>query len=461
MAPNPMSGRTGLTWGTALGAAAFLPLCLPRAGLTVGLHYASLLRSQWLPREELDALQARKLNTLLRRAAAGVPLYEGCYSGEGITAANLRTRLASLPVLTKERLRQDISVARASRPGWPLLKATTGGTTGDPIEVWKSRESLAVSGAAFWRGLSWLGIRPWDRGVIVYGFGAGSWYGRARMRLTRKWGLEAFGASEQSREATRALLGRLRPVYIEGFITDLLRLGEMDGCREIGIRRVITTAEMLYDNQRAALAERFGAAVADYYGSNEVNSIAFECELGVKHVADEHVLLETVDGDENPVQGKPGRILVTDLDNHAMPFIRYELGDIGVLDSEPCACGRQLTTLRALLGRRQDALRNAEGESLSAVFFAGKFLALRRVRRFQLVQRNLEEVDLFYETALPGPEAEIGSILAEIQARLGPRMVVRPQAVEELPRTAAGKCRLVVGLNESLADGRAGACADS
>jgi len=441
--------KRGISAGDTLRAIGFLPLCNPRAGLGTGFEYLRLLRSQWWSRDEIEKYQGEKLEHLVDQAVATVPHYSGLGLQKKPTGLGAREFLTSWPILTKEDIRACPERTHSNSASRGLIfKATTGGTTGDPIEVWKNQGALAVCEAALWRGKAWLEIKPWDRGIHAYGFGGGSWYGKLRVRMTRKWGVEAFNTSEETRKAFIDLLRRTRPVYIEGFITDLLRLGEVQECSRYGIRQVITTAEMLYEGQRERLEKYYGARVSDYYGSNEVNSIAFECEEGTKHVTDEHVILETVDDAGRPVWDAPGRILVTDLDNHAMPLIRYALGDTGVLTSKPCACGRKLAVLKTLLGRTQDALRNESGEKLSAVFFAGKFKEIKKIRRFQLIQKSLREVELAYEMAEPGVEPELAAIVSEIKNRLGPQMAVRVQQVENLPRTEVGKCRLVAGLPE-------------
>lgn len=335
---------------------------------------------------------------------------------------------------------------KSARKGMLTQCSTTGGTTGDPIEIWRNIQCSSVAEAAYWRGKAWRGIKPWHKGVLVYGFGKGSWYGRMRMRLTRKWGVEAFRTDDEGRMAARGLLSQVRPKYVEGFVTDLLRLGEKLRPEPGWVGCVITTGEMLYSGQRIQLEEYFHAPVFDYYGSNEVGSLAFECEDGAKHVTDEHVILETIDDNDQPVWNSPGRILVTDLDNYAMPLIRYELGDTGVLSDESCPCGRNLTVLKQLLGRTQEAIRNRAGESLSATYFAARFKELKNIRRFQLIQRTLEEIDLDYELARPGARQGLEEITAEIKARLGSEMIVQAHEVHELKVTTGGKCPLIIAL---------------
>ncbi len=430
----------------ALRAVLFLPLVEPRSGFGTGVQFNRLQESQWWGRHAIEALQTRKLDRLLTVATSSTRHYEGAAPVGRSVDASPRGRLSRWPILRKADIRRSPGSFRtAPSRGWLAQCTTTGGTTGDPIEVWRDHRCVAVSEAARWRGLGWSGILPWDRGILVRLAGA-SWYGRLRMRITRKWKVEAFCASPEKRMRIEDLIRQVRPRYLDGFVTDLCRLGEAV-CLEPGlVGCVVTTGEMLYPRQRSELESRFGARVVEYYGSNEVGSLAFECEYGVRHVTDEHVIVETLDEAGQPVIGSPGRIVVTDLDNTAMPLVRYELGDRGVLSNERCQCGRSLTILKELLGRTQGVLRNRAGETLSETFFAVRFREQRGVRRFQLRQLTLDEIELHYEVAQPGAELDVDEIRGEIGARLGPEVVVRAVEVAQLSTTHRGKCPLVVGL---------------
>jgi phenylacetate-CoA ligase len=405
------------------------------------------MESQWWDRSTLEALQEKKFRSLLSGAASHAERYRHFAEIAGRAGPGLSSMLGALPILTKENIRRSPESVR-TKLTLPSSgqRFTTGGTTGDPIEVWRDRLSAAFAQAAFWRGMAWLGLRPWQRGIHLAGFGRGTWYGRLRMRLGRKWFLEACRERGYLSAHVPAFISSVQPHFIEGLVYEMIRLGESCDLSAFGIRRVVTTGEMLYEGQRERLRSSYGADVSEYYGSNEVNALAFECERGTKHVTDEHVILETVDEGGRAVREEPGRILVTDLDNALMPLVRYELGDIGVLTDEPCPCGRRLSVLKHLLGRTQDAIRNASGETVTATYFAGRFKELRRIRRFQLIQRSLDSIEISYEKAREGAEEDADEIAREIRARLGEAVRVVFTEVGQLATTKQGKCMLIVGL---------------
>lgn len=425
----------------------------PRVGWRSGRQYAELQRTQWLSSGEMEAFQEAKIRRLIEHARTRVPFFKDYPPWPDAGGGAVRDQLAAYPILTKEAIRKCASALRQAS-GLPrfYVRGTTGGTTGAPIEVWRDRHHHAMGAAAYWRSLGWVGIKPQTRGVLANAMGKVVWYGRLRMRLANKMRVDAIGKSMEEKRRLALQIRDFHPGYIAGYVSDLLALGP--ACHEAGVRigLVLTTGEMLYEHQRQELGRSYGGKVASYYGCNEVGSMAFECEQGRMHVADEHVLVEVVDDGGVPVWDQPGRILLTDLDNRLTPFIRYEVDDVGVLTRDPCPCGRRLTVLKSLDGRTQDALVNAAGDRLSTVCLAGKFRNLRAIHRIQLVQRTVTEIELLYEGAEPGMESERTAIVAEIHQRLGSQMRVTPRSVENLVFTRRGKCRLVVSLNETIRD---------
>ena len=94
------------------------------------------------------------------------------------------------------------------------------------------------------------------------------------------------------------------------------------------------------------------------YALCEIMSIAAECERRCgMHINSENILLETA----LPPESGPSDILVTDLHNYATPFVRYAIGDIGLLSDDSCPCGRCLPLLASVVGRTLDTLQTADG----------------------------------------------------------------------------------------------------
>ncbi|MGD9780910.1 MAG: phenylacetate--CoA ligase family protein [Kiritimatiellia bacterium] len=418
------------------------------------LHHGAVLRqwrdlsaSQWWPRAELEAMQGRELDRLLEHAKRFVPYYAAALADDsGSSGVSCRDRLARLPILTKETVRtRGADLASRDGRGGKIHVSRTGGSTGEPLVVATGTAGVVAAQAAVLRGRDWAGVRLGDWGASLKAHGRISLAGRWKAGLIR---LRPFASSLSREHLLNDVIPALKsspPRYLAGYPTSLLGLAALLGEGELRISAILSTGEMLYPEQRAALERIFAGRVFDSYGSNEVASIAFECEHGRKHVTDEQVLLEVVDDSGQPVWDAPGRILVTDLRNRAMPFIRYELGDLGTLVRKPCPCGRHLLVLKELEGRTQDALCGPNGARMSGVFFAGRFRDLERIRAYQVVQTSATDVTLRYVPAAGDAEPEVREIAAVIRDRLGPEMRVETARCDDLPLTRAGKTRLVVG----------------
>ena len=129
-----------------------------------------------------------------------------------------------------------------------------------------------------------------------------------------------------------------------------------------------------------------------------------------------------------------------------MSFIRYDIGDVGVLTKKICSCGRTLLVLKDLMGRQQDALRNESGDKLSATFFAAKFRDLRHIEGIQLVQHDIQSVEILYTGNEERVIGELKAVTDAIRERLGHQMQVFVTNVEQIPITKRGKRLLIRGL---------------
>lgn len=418
-----------------------------RDGVSILKEADRLMASQRFAREDIDHLQRRKLKRLIENVVTRIPGYRDLV-GPKTAIERGAIDLRRFPIVKKDHLRSEPGRMTAGDLNRRSLRfSETGGTTGAPLKVAKSLQTVQIGEGALMRGRLWAGVRLGAKGIIVKGSEKASLLGKMRARLVNTIHLEAFDDDPDPVRGRIDAIRRLKPVFIAGYPTTLLRLAEAADGQAIATQTILSTGEMLAGNQRRYLEQVFSARVFDHYGSNEVTSLAYECEMGRKHITEEHVVLETVDDAGDPVFEKPGRILVTDLDNFAMPFIRYDIGDMGVITREPCPCGRQHLVLKSLEGRVQDLLRARNGRVLSAMFFISRFSGLKGIQNYQIVQRSWNEIDLHYVAENSMALEEISAIRGEILNRLDTDLTVTMIEEQNIPLTPRGKRRLVVGLD--------------
>ena len=117
------------------------------------------------------------------------------------------------------------------------------------------------------------------------------------------------------------------------------------------------------------------------------------------------MLVEVMNGDRTCGPNEVGELVITELDNIAMPLIRYRTGDFGSIAASPCRCGRGLRVLEGIHGRAYDFIRNRAGESFHGEFMIYLFEDLQRrergVRQFQIIQST---IDSFHVRIVPDGE---------------------------------------------------------
>jgi phenylacetate-CoA ligase len=340
----------------------------------------------------------------------------------------------------------DRLVARGVRPERLLVKRT-GGSTGAPVAVRRTwlEERLAV--AFRLRALHRLGLRATDRRAAIRVGPDDPADHQGPQRLLRALGLyrrldvDALLPPEQ----IAAHLARFRPHVIMGYAGVLTRLADTGAAaaRALRPRVVVSGAEVLTPAMRARIAAGFAAPVFDLYGAHEFKLIAWQCpETGDLHVDDDSVVVE-VCRDGRPVEpGEAGEVIGTALHAHAMPFIRYRLGDLVVRGPAPCACGLPFSTLRAVQGRMVDYLPLPGGRVLHPYRLSHVVLARPWVRQYRVVQERRDDVRVEVVPARPPGGRELERLAADLGAVLGPRVRLRVAVVADIPAEPNGRFRV-------------------
>ena len=412
----------------------------------VGRELRNLQDSELADKERIEQIQARKLKELILHAQGSVGYWNRMFLGQidQLDSSNTLEFIKKLPKLTKPIVRKQ-GEKMWSKDISEYIVATTGGTTGHPLTVRRDLSCNAITKAALWRSrISW-GVNPGDRTIYLNSFGKGTRKGRFRMKLAHKRLGEAFPSSDEDVLLIAKEIEAFKPKCIEGFATGLLEsTRRKTSGRTPKVPVIVSTGEMLYAHQRKALEEYYGGEIFTYYGSNEIGSIAFECEHHSLHLCEEHVYVETVDENGDNVINQPGNILVTDLDNKAMPFIRYELGDIAVISDEPCSCGRSSRVISELVGRSQDFLSGSEGRKLQATQLSAYLKDLKATGQLQFIQQASGTVLICYDGKEIEAADELKTIGAHLYNRLGNDLSIEFKHVEEIQKTQRGKQALVV-----------------
>jgi phenylacetate-CoA ligase len=416
-----------------------------------------LERSQWCSAEKLTALQTDKLRSLLTHAARHCPFYRRRFAEAAIEPESARiSDLGKLPLLTKADIRRAGPALTWPEVPGGLHRYTTGGSTGEPLVFYFDRRRQAYDQAARIRTHRWFGADLGHPEVLLWGSPIEQTrqnrFRRLRDRITNQLLLNAFAMSAADMDQYLDRIERYNPVSLFGYPSSLALLvtrAEKTG-RRVNLprlRAVFVTGEALSPADRRLLENYFGAPVADCYGSREGGFIAHQCPQGRMHVTDENIVLEILDTNGRRVApGEVGQVVITHLDTFAMPFIRYVTGDLAqrAASTDPCPCGRGLSTIQSLTGRKTDFLVSRDGtvrHALSAIYVLREHPEIEQYRIVQLADYSIE-VQIVRRGRLDGALRD--TVRGELSRALGPHLRIAINDTDTIDPLPSGKHQPIV-----------------
>ncbi len=435
------------------------PLWAWKNKFTVIGHLAELEKSQWLREDELREIQFRKLKRLLEHACRNVPFYREEYGRIGFDLGGFGSieELERLPSISKSTIQNRLGdlIMNGVSPS-ALIKTFTGGSTGEPTLYYRDPDQMDTMRASSILFDRWTG---WDIGLkrmLFWGAPQDLSYTSALKRriedrlVHRRAVLCAYDLGEENLESNMKRIESFKPVLIMTYPNAMYIQALY--CEERGksydfIRGVITSAETLTDQQRSTIERVFGCRVFDRYGCREIGVVGQECEFhdGL-HVNSEKVIVEIRRSSElkNLSSNGIGEILVTDLDNYRAPLIRYSLGDLGTLVEGSCGCGRGMRRIGKILGRINDLIRLGKGHYVHASAITQVFRNLDGVRKFQLIQKDLDDFEVRIMKSGGFSDESVDTIKDRLHDLLGQRIGVEVNFVEEISTTVSGKVPYVI-----------------
>ena len=432
-------------------------LLKPFAVETIALRYFfSLQKNQWWSVKRLKRLQRRRLRSILKHAYNSVLYYRRMFRGKNLKPQDFCSveDLVKLPVVTKDDIRQHFSdfIACNSKRYHPIATAT-GGSTGKPLHFFIDARSAGIGAAVLWRGWGYAGYKFGDKMAVLAGLSLVSekknLLRTAVKKVTKRMvGFPAINLSKEILDVYVKKIIEFEPKFIRGYPSSIYFFANF--LKEKGIdlirpRAVFTTAEMLLPYQRKLIEEVFQCDVFDGYGAFDGGTAALECkEHCGYHMAVEKVVMEFVDENGNPVvEGEDGRIIATDLFNYAMPFIRYDTGDMGVYSDEECSCGRKLPLMKKILGRTTDILRFKNGAVLSGPSLTLIFKDFD-IRQYQVVQTSGVSLVVNIIRGKTYSKNDTQKIYRVLKKAVGDEVKVKFEFVDHIQPTKSGKWKIVI-----------------
>lgn len=432
-------------------------------------YLRDLERTQWMDVGRLAELQFEALRRVVSHAFTNSPYYRRAWQERGLDPAGLRSPddFRRWPIIGRDDVRRSREAMRAAVPGLRLLSKSTGGSTGEPVQFDLDTDSNDRRNAAAYRGYTWAGAAPGTRQLHLWGVALVQQSRGKRLkdsvyhRIHRRTFLSTFGLSEKTFDEYFATHNRCRPHVIVAYTGSLYAFAQMidaRGLKPYSPHSIVVGAEKLYPFQRELIEKVFGAPVFETYGSREFMLIGAECERHTGlHLTHEHLLVEVVnpDGTRAP-DGGEGEVVVTDLYNYGMPFIRYRTGDRAIAGFARCPCGRGLPLLRGIVGRTMDTLTTPDGRLISGALFPHLLKDFPSVRRFQVIQDQPDHIELRVVAGDGWDGRDAKAVDRIVRESLGPHVRFDLTKVDDIPLTGAGKLRVVVNRCAASTAGRTG-----
>ena len=438
------------------------PAWLIKDGRTHVLKYLrDFERSQFSPLEIVRGQQLQKLRLMVRHAYENCDFYRKRFDSFGINPSRIEDfrDYCRIPLLTKRDIQDNLEELRAKNYSPDDLVANrTGGSTGSPLRFYHDKERTLSMEASALRHDSWAGYRLGDKLAVIWGhrqdLSATQTFKRKirNILLDRCRILDSSSLTDEKMRLFAEDLREFQPISILSYAKAMFffaRYCRAKGIMDIRPHSIITSAEVLEEEERKTIEEVFGCKIFNRYGCREVSVIASECgEHQGMHLNADALYVEFVDQEGNPVgPGQPGNILITDLLNFGMPFIRYKIEDTGIPDDQQCPCGRGLPLMRMVAGRTTDFLKTPKGVSVSGSALTIYLItSVPGIKQAQIIQDKIDHLLFKLVTGREFLEAGAQTFGKKVSEFFGGEMRYDIQYVEEIPKEASGKYRFSISL---------------
>jgi len=364
--------------------------------------WAWLDHSQWLEREKLASIQARKLRSIVNHAYGQVPFYKKLYNEWGLEPGRIRDAadIQRLPLLGRQELARVPLKERTALDAdlKACIPITTSGSTGTPITILDDSSVDAYLEALYLRFLWACGVRPLDKTCRVKARSApfpnerlGLWSTfRNLMRHKRLAAADDIGEHVKFYLSWKPDLLTAFPSYYRVLTRFLEQAGQVPV-----FKRVVTEAELLDQSTREHINQILHAEVFDFYGLNEVGGVAWECPTHTGyHVNADSLLVEFLRDGEAVSSGEQGQVYVTSLQKMATPILRYATGDVATPIDDECPCGRGLPLIKDIQGRIVDFILTRDGRYLSPYLVTRMLEHTAGVQRYKVIQNRDYSIEL-------------------------------------------------------------------
>ena len=298
---------------------------------------------------------------------------------------------------------------------------STSGSSGDPMVFAKDKFCHALIWANIMRRFAWHGV-DFNQSYQARFYGMPLDFKankilRFKDFLSNRYRFNIFDLSAKGIEKILVKFKEKKFTFINGYTSSIVLVAKYLKEKNLVLKNLcpslkvcIVTSEMLFEDDKIILEKYLGVPIINEYGASELDVIAFENQDGIWTVNAETLFVEILDKNNKPLPlGKEGRIVVTNLYNKAHPFIRYDVGDYGILDEKSTS---KHPILKKLTGRTNDVAVLPSGKTAPGMTFYSITKKLfgddGKVKEFTITQLQSDTFEIQYvsEAALTKEEID-------------------------------------------------------
>jgi phenylacetate-CoA ligase len=360
-----------------------------------------------------------------------------------------------LPVLQKSDFQDDLSsLLSKGYTRHNTYIANTSGSSGHPFYFAKNKAAHAMDWAVIKDRYNWHGLNISDKQARYYGIPLDQWsYRKEKIKdwIMNRVRFPIFDLSDETLEQHLSIFKEKKFTYAYGYTNALVMFARFLLKKQIkltsvcpSLRICISTSEVLTLEDRTILKNAFGVDVINEYGASEVGLLAFETPENEWLLCEETLFIETTQIEQAELDEGEGNIVVTDLDNLAMPFIRYNIGDIGLLGKETVS-GSNNRKLEKLSGRVNDTIKLPSGKvapGLTFYYVSRSILESSNVLKEFIIRQTA--LDTFIFEIVSDRELnnnEIRGIQEKMDLYLETGLNLEIRRVSEIQRPPSGKIK--------------------
>lgn len=419
-------------------------------------YLQDLKLNQWKSVQELKDSQWSDLRKLLAHAYENTSYYKNLLDDLNLAPARINNYedFQKIPICSRQDIvaHRDRMIAENYRN--KVSHKSTGGSTGTPLHFALDQNSYEWRMAATQRGYGWAHCEAGTPTLYIWGVDVGTpsrWKQLKTDLYHRAYNRKMFNCFEfDETEMQRCVdyINSKKPTGIVAFTTAVYNLAQYIDRNNLDVApvgSVITGAEKLHDYQRKLIEKAFHTQVFNTYGCREFMLIAAECEKheGL-HVTVDNLFVEILNNGKPAQPGERGEVVITDLHNYGMPFIRYRNGDIAVQGKKPCSCGRGLPLIKDIDGRKVDEIVATDGKVVSGGFFPHLMKEFDEIQKFQVIQKATDRLVVKLVLLRELSKERLEFCRSEIQKVFGADMGIEFEFVEDIPLTLTGKYRVTI-----------------